>query len=165
MSVSGAFSTSFLIGMQNLVRCRILEFTIQLERTISSVTSIDFTQDAKKDTLNNKEVNQIFNQTIQGDYTVISSSGHNANITVSIGKEDKSSLIKYLTSQNFPENEAKELADIVASEKPKSKDIPFGEKASQWIRNKLPRISEICKMTYSTTLNLVEKAISNYYGL
>ena len=110
-------------------------------------------------------MSQIFNQTIQGNFTLINSSGHNANINVTIGKEDKSSLMNYLISHNFPEDAAKELSDIVASEKPKSKNIPFGDKASQWIRNNLPRISEICKMTYSTILNLLEKAVLNYYGL
>ena len=165
MSVSGTFPASFLIGIQNSVRYRILEFTIQLEKSIPAVASIDFSQNKETETFDKQEVSQIFNQTIQGNFTVINSSGHNANISVTIGKGDKSSLINYLVSQSFPEDSAKEFADIVASEKPKSKDVPFGEKASQWIGNNLPKMSEICKMTYSTILNLIEKAVLHYHGL
>ena len=171
MSVEGIISVSPLIGIQNSVRCRILEFTIQLEKSIPAVASIGFEQNKNSGIFNNKQqVSQIadqtiFNQNIQGNLTVINSKGRNVNINVTVEKEDKPSLVNYLVSQNFPKDSAKAFADIVASERPKGKNIPFGEKASKWIRDNLPRLSEICKMTYSTILKLIEKAVLNYYGL
>ena len=163
MSVQGRFSSPALVNIQNFVRHRILEFTIQLEQSIPAVASINIAQSKSADILDNQKVSQIFNQTIQ-NLTVIENSGHNVKINVIIEKGDKSSLIDYLVSKNFPENSAKEFVDIVASEKPKSKEMIFGEKTSRWISDNLPKISEICKMTFSTVLKLIEKAVSHYYG-
>ena len=165
ISVQGIFSDDALVNIQNIVRHRILEFTIQLEKSIPAVASINIAQNKAADAFNKQKISEVFNQTIQGNLTVINSSGHNVNINTIIGKGNKSSLIDCLVSQNFPENSAKEFVDIVASEKPASEETPFGEKASQWIRDNLPKISEICKMTYSAVLRIIEKAVSQYYGV
>ena len=92
LSVTGRFSTSALINIQNFVRSRILEFTIKLEKSIPAVTSIDFMQSKDTDTFNKQEVSQIFNQTIQGNFTVINNSGHNANINVNCRKRKTNHL-------------------------------------------------------------------------
>ena len=88
-------------------------------------------------------------------------------LAAKLGSKELESWVQY-ESKGYPSNlELPDYRKIPVSfyGSFKSKDIPFGEKANQWIRNKLPKISDTCKMTYSTILKLVEKAISNYYGL
>ena len=74
-------------------------------------------------------------------------------------------MIQFLVSQNFLKDAVKEFMDIAASEEPKSKNTPFGKKTYKWISDNLPKMSEICKMAYSSALRLLEKAVSDYYGL
>ena len=164
ISVKGQIPVFTLKNIQNVVRSRILEFTIKLEESYPDVTSINFSQDTEKST-DKKEITQIvkqtiFNQKIQGN-TLINSNLNNVTANISVEKKDKDSLIKYLISQRFPKDKAKELADIVASENPKNQNSPLGKKTSQWISNKLPKLSEVCKMTLSTLLKLVEKPFQN----
>lgn len=163
MSVSGAFPTSFLVGIQNFVRSRILEFTIQLEKSIPSISSITFSQKNEQNNPNqNKQITQIFNQTIYGDTSI--NTGDNIQVSVII-KGDKPSLIKYFFSNKIPEDDAKALTDIIVSEKPKSKENPFGKKLKKWIEENLIKKSKLWKIASSTLLKILEKAISGYYGL
>ena len=165
-SVSGTFSASFLIGIQNTVRYRVLEFTIQLEKSIPLISSIKFSQakeQNKKNIDQNKQVTQIFNNTIYGGYTSINSE-NNIQINL-ITKGDKTSLIKYFTYNKIPEDDAKALTDIVASEQPKTKENLFGTKINKWIKENLTKKSKIWKIACSTVVKILEKAISQYYGL
>ena len=165
ISVTGNFSVSALVGIQNLIRHRILKFTLQLEKSIPLANSITFSDDMKKDLSDhNKKVTQIFNQTFYGDHTIISS-GENSTINSSVIKGDKSSLCTYLICNRLPEKDANNLADIISSEKPINSDNPFGIKMKKWIKEKLKEKSEIWKMTYSTALEIIKKAVSAYYGL
>ena len=104
ISVEGSFSVSSLIKIQNLIRHRILEFTLQLEKSIPSANSITFSEDIKKDfsKQNKEKATQIFNQTFHGDNTkAIISSGENANINSQVTKGDKSSLLNYFISKGL----------------------------------------------------------------
>ena len=163
MSVSGTFPSSFLVGIQTSVRSRILEFTIQLEKSIPAVSSIKFPQTNEQNNLNqNKQINQIFNQTIYGDTSI--NTGDNIPINLII-KGDKPSLIKHLSSNKIPEDDAKTLADIIVSEQSNNKEEPFGKKLKKWIGENLIKSSELWKIASSTLLKTLEKAISSYYGL
>ena len=166
VSVIGKFSVSKLIEIQNLIRHRILEFTVQLEKSIPLASTIEFAKAEKNDfSKKNKEVTQIFNQTIQGSGTLVNSTGDNATINMPIIKGDKSSLINYFVSKNLPKDDAMDLANIIESEKPTNQETPFGEKIKKWIKENLIKKSETWKMTYSALLIILEKAVSVYYGL
>ena len=127
------------------------------------MSSITFSQENKQNNPNkDKQVTQIFNQTIYGDTSI--NTGDNIQISLTI-KGDKSSLIKYFSFNKIPENEAKTLADIIVSEKPKSKENLFGIKLKKWIEENLMKKSELWKIAGSTILKILEKAVSGYYGL
>ena len=166
VSVVGNFSVSKLIEIQNLIRHRILEFSVQLEKSIPLASTIDFAKSEKNDfSKNHKEVTQMFNQIIQGGGILVNSAGDNATINVSVIKGDKSSLINYFVSKNLPKDDAMDLANIIESEKPTNQETPFGEKIKKWIKENLIKKSETWKMTYSALLIILEKAVSVYYGL
>ena len=160
-SVTGSFDVSFLENILNSVRNRILEFTIQLEKSIPAVSSIKFPQTNEQNNLNqNKQVIQIINQTISESVNT----GDNIPINLII-KGDKPSLIKHLSSNKIPEDDAKTLADIIVSEQSNNKEEPFGKKLKKWIGENLIKSSELWKIASSTLLKTLEKAISSYYGL
>ena len=161
ISVSGTFPSSFLKDILNSVRNRILEFTIQLEKSIPAVSSIKFPQTNEQNNINkNKQVIQIINQTISEAVNT----GDNIQISLII-KGDKPSLIKYLSSNKIPADDAKTLADIIVSEQSNNKEEPFGKKLKKWIGENLIKSSELWKIASSTLLKTLEKAISSYYGL
>ena len=166
VSVTGRFSVSWLIGIQNLIRHRILKFTLQLEKSIPLANSITFSEEQKKDFSNQtKKVTQIFNQTFHGGHTIISNNGRATINSIVVIKGNKSSLSGYFISNGLSEKDANSLTDIISSEQPVNSDSPFGTKLKEWIEEKLQEKSKIWKITYTTLLKIIEKAASAYYGL
>ena len=104
VSVSGTCGVSCLLEIQSIVRNRILDFVLQLEKSIPSVADISF--DYKIQTivfLDKKEkITQITNQTIYKDCT-FAHSNPNSGINISVIKGDKSSLINFLIGKTFSE--------------------------------------------------------------
>ena len=165
VSVRGRIPIPFFIEIQNTVRNRILEFVIQLEKSIPTVADINFNHKIQTDNFadQKEKINQITNQTIYKDCT-FAHSNHNSDINISIIEGNKSSLINFLIEKHFPIKEAEEFADIVASEKPTNKSEPFGKKTQQWLDHNLKKTSKLCQVI-TPILELVKKAVSAFYGI
>jgi hypothetical protein len=78
-SVTGRIPKAALVEIQNAVRTRVLELTIQIEKSVPAASTVAI--GSLGDTPDQKEkdkVTQITNQVIHGNYTNISSSGSGA---------------------------------------------------------------------------------------
>lgn len=166
-SVTGRISVADLAGLVFSVRNRVLNLTIELEKSVPAAAAIVIDQQAtqlpEKDT---KTVSYITNHTIYGDQTVISSSGANAQLTMNIEKRDTATLIKALTEGGIPESDAQEFADILSKEQPMSKEEPLGEGGTNWLVTHIKKAAEgVWKTGVSEATKLVTKAAAQYYGL
>jgi AbiTii len=133
-SVTGIVSRSALTELQNAVRARMLELTIQLEKSIPAAAEITVGPIAKAPAAKDKDtVTQITQQIIHGNVTTISSSGEGAHIQINIVEGDGESFVKALVRAGITKSDAHQLAKIVASEKGESREEPFGTKAKAWI--------------------------------
>ena len=121
-SARGSIPIESLVELQSVVRNRILELTIKLEKNILGAATIAIgSQPDVAKLMDAGAVTQITNQVIH-NYTEINSSGADTRIVLSIEKGDTDGFVKVLTANGIPESDAKELAAIVSEEKPQSQE-------------------------------------------
>ncbi|MCE4937527.1 hypothetical protein [Aliivibrio fischeri] len=163
--VTGAIPRSALVQIQTEVRSRVLELTLELEKSIPAAADIKLDPNSVE-AVDQKKVSQITNQTIYGNYTAISNSGDGAKIDVKSIQGDSSALSDLLQSSGISNESAEELAKIVAQEQPTSPDEPLGSKAKQWLIENLKKAEDgSWKIGISVATDVIKKAVMGYYGL
>lgn len=164
--IQGTISRSALTELQYAVRSRILELTLELEKSIPAATEINFGSPESSEKFNSDKVNQIYQQIIYGNVTTISSNGAGSQINVSIGEGDNKAFIEYLIKAGIPKGDASELADIVAAEQPSSAEEPLGTKAKAWLVKNIRKAADgTWKIGVSVATKVLTEAVLKYYGL
>lgn len=164
--VQGTISRASLAELQYAVRSRILELTLELEKSVSVAADISFGSPDSGANLNSDKVTRISQQIIYGNVTSISSSGKGSQFYLSIGDHDDKALIEYLVKAGIPESDASELAEIVASEEPSSNEEPLGAKAKAWLVDNLKKAADgTWKVGVSVATKVLTEAALKYYGL
>ena len=158
-----------LIQIQQAVRMRILDFTLELEKSVPSATEISFASSRLSEESDSAKATQIYQQIIYGDVasnvTAISG-GQGSQISLSIGQGDKSALIESLAKAGISKGDASQLAEIVASEKPTSKEEPFGKKAKAWLATNLRKaVDGTWKIPMGVAVNVLTEAVKKFHGL
>lgn len=141
IDISASISPTSLAEIRQAVRSRILELTLELEKSIPEATQVEFGPPGKQEA-DPEKVQQISQQIIYGNVTTAVTGGHGSNITLSIGERDTEALIQFLVKSGIPEADATEIANIMENEEPSSVDEPFGEKAKNWIASNLKKAAQ-----------------------
>ncbi|MDC7865058.1 hypothetical protein [Pantoea ananatis] len=163
--ISGSISSVALSEITQAVRNKVLELTIELEKSIPSAASITFgTQSMDKE--NSSRAQQITQQIIYGNVGNAINGGNSSTITVNIQSHNTESLVDYLKASGIPENDAKEFASLVESEKPTSSEEPFGEGARKWFGSNIGKaVDGTWKIGIAVATQVLTKAVSKYYDL
>jgi hypothetical protein len=167
-SVVGTISVSALAELQNAVRNRILELTIELEKESPLVGEISIRSEVSDNTqMDRDRVTNITNQTIYGSYTSIMNNKTSGIITINIERGNINSFVKSLADAGITQDDASELASIVASERPgASSEYPFGKKAREWIKSNIGKaLDGTWKIGIDIATKLITEAAIKYYGL
>jgi AbiTii len=166
-SIVGTIGKTSLVEIQNAVRNRVLELTLQIEKSVPIATDITLGPPPENQTGKERElVTQITNQIIHGNVTSITNTGENANIQVNITQGNKDQLIESLMKSGLPEADAAELAKILASEQPESRQEPFGKKAKAWIaKNIVKAANGTWKVGMAVVTQVLTEAALKFYGL
>lgn len=166
-SVVGTISKAALTELQNAVRMRVLELTIQVEKSIPSAAEIALGPPIAAPAATDRDaVTQITQQIIHGNYTNISSTGANANIHVNIAQGDRIALVKTLVDAGIEKSDADELSEILASEEPEGATEPFGKKAKAWIAKNIRKAADgTWKIGIAVATQILTEAAMRYYGL
>ncbi|NMP29011.1 hypothetical protein GW590_19320 [Rahnella sp. SAP-1] len=160
--ICGRISPVSLSEIQQAVRNRVLELTLELEKSIPAAAHITFGT-AKFEKYNSDFVRKISQQIIYGNVNTAVSGG--ANITVTIEERNKGSLIEYLESLGIPKTDATEFAQIVEAEEPTSKEEPFGQGAKNWVASNLKKAAEgTWNVGISVATKVLTEAALKYYG-
>lgn len=165
-SVQASVSRGFIVSAIDNLRARILELTIQLEKSAPEIAAISVSSPNDGSA---KEfatvVNYITNNTVHGNQnsTNISNNGDGATFNISVAQGDVGALQKALGEAGLDESEAKEFSELVASEKPESDREPFGKKAKAWLAKNLVAVSG--KVGIAVAAKLIAGAVAAFYGL
>lgn len=163
--ISGNISVVSLSEISQAVRNRVLELTIEFEKSIPAAAHITFgTQGMDKD--NASKAQQITQQIIYGNVGNAISGGSESTINVNIQSHDKESVANYLKNSGISEEDARDFSLIVASETPSSSEEPFGEGAKNWIASNIRKAADgTWKVGMAVATKVLTEAALKYYGL
>src|ERR1051325_1889358 len=112
-SVKGTISKASLVELQNAVRNRVLELTLQIEKSIPAAAEIAFgPPTSSPGPVERETVTQITNQTVYGNLTTVSNTGNMANIQVNISQGDYNALVKSLEGAGISSVDASDFAKL-----------------------------------------------------
>lgn len=164
--VTGTISRASLAELRHSVRTRVLELTIELEKSIPEAKTIVLGKGDNASPRSSAVATQISQQIIYGNVTSISASGDGAQINVAIGERDVQGLVEFLKRAGLPESDAQHLGEIVATEEPESKQEPLGSKARKWLVDNLKKAADgTWKIGVSVATDVIKEAVLKYYGL
>ncbi|MGM7448508.1 UNVERIFIED_ORG: hypothetical protein DFO82_2612 [Idiomarina abyssalis] len=163
--ISGSISPTSFYEIRQAVRSRILELTLELERSVPGAAHVAFGT-AKAEKKDAEQVQQISQQIIYGNVSTAVAGGGGSQIAVAVNEKDGESFINHLVKSGIPEKDAAELAEIIATEQPSSVEEPFGEKARKWLGNNLNKAAEgTWSVGVSVATKVLTEAALKYYGL
>lgn len=164
-AIHGEISHIALSEIIQSVRARILELTIELERRVPEAAQFTLQSSLDTNAKNAATVTQIFNQTIYGNLTQVNASD-GAQVALAITAGDAGSMIGELIKAGLPETEAKQIAEIIAAERPSSPEEPVGGRGMSWIKKNAPKVaSGAWKIGSPILADLVREAAFRYWGL
>lgn len=164
--IHGCISRASLAELQHAVKSRILELTIEFEKSIPAAVDVAFGNRQPADSETSAKVTQISQQVFYGNVTNITSTGEGAQFLLSINKGDDEAFKAYLVNAGLDQSDALELATIVASEEPGSKDEPLGSRAKSWLVENLKKAADgTWKVGVSVATEVIKNAVLKYYGL
>lgn len=164
--VVGNISRSSLAEIQHSVRSRVLELTIELEKSIPEASTVALGKADPVSGQHSAVATQIAQQIIYGNVTSISASGDGARINVAIGERDLDSFVQFLVQSGLAEQDARQLGKIVTTEEPESKTEPMGAKARKWLVNNLKKATDgTWKIGVAVATDVIKEALLKYYGL
>jgi len=165
-SVTGSIPRSSLASIRHAVRSRVLELTLELEKSVPDAAAVAIGPAALPSAPSAAAATQIAQQIIYGNFTSIASTGDGATIQVAVAPHDAKSLAQFLTGSGMVEEDAQELARLAASEKPESNEEPMGPQVRNWLVENLKKAaSGTWKMGIAVATDVVKEALLKYYGL
>jgi len=166
-SVTGTISKASMVELQNAVRTRVLELTLNIEKSVPSAADITLgPENSPPDQGQRERVTQITNQTIYGNVTTVSNTGHGANIQLNVSQGNHQEVTDALEQAGIPRGDAAEFAKLLAAEKPESKEEPFGENAKAWLGKNIRKAADgTWKAGVAVATKVLTEAALQYYGL
>jgi AbiTii len=165
-SVTGKISRSALAAIRHSVRSRVLELTIELEKSIPEASAVSLGAPDGSSNKHAAAATQIAQQIIYGNYTSVSATGDGARIAIAVGERDVQGLVQFLSHSGLAESDAKELAQLASTEEPESKSEPMGPKVRTWLVENLKKAANgTWKVGLSVASDVVKEALLKYYGL
>ncbi|NDV28580.1 hypothetical protein [Desulfovibrio sp. JC010] len=162
--IIASISCSALSNIQQAVKNKILELTIELEKSVPESVNITFGARSNKDVDSNK-VTHISQQIIYGDVTN-AVSGTNSSLTNNLPEGDIQALIDHFRHAGINTKDATELAGIMQNDTPESTEEPLGTRTKQWLTSNLDKAAKgAWKIGFTAANSLITEAALKYYGL
>lgn len=166
ISIKGTFAGSPFATIHHVVRAKILDLTLALEKDVpvAGDVAVGKALPALPEGVS-ANITQITQNVFYGNQTNITNSAPGGAINVNILAGNSDSLKEWLVSKGVPNNEAGELAEIAASETPENDDAPFGQRAKAWMMDKAGKGAKgLWSMGLGVGEELLKEAFKRYYG-
>lgn len=165
-SVTGRISRAALAAIRHSVRSRVLELTIELERSVPEAATVALGPSSTPTGQQSAAATQIAQQIIYGNFTSVAASGEGARIAINVGKRDAQGLARFLESSGLPADDANELAQLASDEEPESAVEPMGPKVRGWLVDNMKKAANgTWKMGLAVATDVIKEALLKYYGL
>jgi len=156
-----ASSTSFINGILDTVRNRILDFTLELEDFAETAGDPLMALKGEK----SREVQQTFNTHIMGAVSNLNQGGDHVSQCVTINQGDLDAVTTKLADMGFSVSEIADFKDALESERPEP-DGTLGSKVSSLLGKAVQKAaSGALSITSSVGSSLLLEVIKGYYGI
>jgi len=150
---------SFIDGILDIVRNRVLNFTLELEEFASSagnpLTSLK--------EQNPQEVKQTFNTHIMGSVSNLNQGGNSVSQTVIVQKGDLEGTIRQLEEAGISADDIELFREVLISERP-SEDRLFGPKVSALLGRVIQKASMgLLSISAGAASGILTEILNNYY--
>lgn len=162
VTVSSSFSGAPFSHVHSTIRAKILDLTLELEKTVPVAVLIELGKTTEQGADTSAQTTTITQTVIYGNQTNILNNAPGGNIQNNVIAGDQTSLAKYLVDSGVPIEEAKELAQLAASEHPDSTDQPMGAKAKGWLGKVVGGAWDVSK---EVGTQLLIEGLKSYYKL
>src|SRR5690348_9651127 len=164
-AVSGTISRASLAAIRHAVLSRVLELTIEIEKVVPEASNVSLADSGQLSSGAAGKTTQITHQIIYGNYTAVAAS-EGSSVTIHIGERDTNALTAYLESVGISQQDAKELADLAATEEPESRAEPMGPKVKAWLVENLKKAATgTWKVGVAVATDVIKEGLLKYYGL
>ena len=163
MSVKGYISHHALVELSNSIRNKILEFTIEFEKSVPGAADFELRNAPRKADVATK----IYYQTVHGNITKVENTGSNVSFEVNVGAGDYTSLKTAFASAGLDESTSEEISKIISEEKPDpSAPDSLGKRARAWLGERITKgTDESVKGGVAALARIVQEAALSYWGL
>lgn len=162
VSVQSTFSGAPFGHIHNMVRAKMLDLTLELEKSVPVAALIELGKPDVEQADAGAQTTIVAQTIIYGPQTTIHNSGSGVTINTTVVAGDQTSLVQYLVEQGVPADDASALAQIAASEQPESAAQPMGKKAKKWLEKVAGETWDVAK---ETGKQLLIDGLKSYYGL
>jgi hypothetical protein len=160
----GQFGRGHLVEVVNIVRNRILDFALAVQKEAPTAGEKEDKSVSPK--IEPARVNQIFNLTVYGGAANVVGTATESLITFNIGAKDFSALEQVLVQQGVLSTDVSELKEALASDPIPSTPENFGPKVSTWIGKMVGKAADgSWNIGLGAAGNLLAQAIAKYYGV
>ncbi len=162
MQVWGEFSVGHLTELINVVRNRILDFSIALCREFPFAG----TESERGNSIASERVTQIFNTTVYGGAANLLGSAVNSPVSFAVEQNDFQSLERELAGLGVDTDDIEELTIALREEPTRPTPATFGPNVSLWIADMVKKSAlGTWQVGVGAAGNLLATVIGRFYGL
>jgi hypothetical protein len=159
--LTGFVSHQSIVELANAIRNRVLELTIELEKSLPNSGNLELSKIEKHEEI----ATQVFHQTVNGSVTHIHNSGENQTISINVKKGSLENLREELRRAGLAKEHAIELGQLISAEKPRATGS-LNRKAREWFAERITNgADEGIKGGIATVMQLAQEAAKQYWGL
>lgn len=165
-SVVGDVSSSQVFNIIFVVRSRLLDLTLELQKKVPEISKIKINHSIDMSKQMPRNVTNIVNQVIGGNYQGSTAIGDGNSPNVVVVRGDVNSLVQELVSKGIPDEDAKEFAKIVEEDGVEEEGEPLSRRAQLWFADKAKQIaSGVWGVSLSVATDILKQSAKQYLGL
>ena len=166
ISTTGVVSSVQIFNILFLVRNKLLDLTIELEKNAPDIVNIEIDDFISRSKFESNVINNVVYQAISGNYQGSTAIGDSSASNIVIIKGNKDSLISELVRKGVPDKDAREFADIVEKDSIDGGEEPLSKRAQLWLADRARRIADgAWDVSLSVGTDLLKQAAKQYWGL
>ena len=162
IQVWGEVATSCIIDALNVVRNRILDFSLAIEKEAPLAGDRSSSETA----LDQRRITQIFNTTIQGGNMNLVGSADHSTVNQSIQPNDIDAIKDELKRLGIPQEDIESLEEAINSDPRPTEASKLGPKVAAWLGEAIKKAaSGVWAIGIGIAGSVLPKLIAKYYGL
>lgn len=164
--LNSKFVGSPFVTIQQSVRARLLELTLEIERQYPAAKDVTIRETPADVAGVGEPISQIVHQQIfMAPVSNVSQSGDHRSQTINVVSGDPQSLLKWLTASGIDEGVSQRLSQLVQEDAPDPAQLE-GEGAWRWIKAKLGQgASAAIEVGKEASKDIVVAGVKAYFGL